>query len=78
MKDTRLLLAQEIEDQILRDGERHHCETCERPLPRGLQRRFCLDHSEYAQQVMREAEQEMAREERRRRRPAKPGVRRAA
>lgn len=77
MRDMRLLLAQEIEDQILRDGDRHHCETCDRPLPRGLQRRFCLEHSAYAQQVAREVEQEMAREERRRR-GNKKTIRRAA
>ena len=33
---------------------RQCCLTCNRLVPRGSDRPFCLDHAEYAQQVMRE------------------------
>lgn len=53
--------------------ERQTCVTCGCLVPRGTDRAYCLDHSEYAQKVIRELAilEAAEREARRKRTPAR-------
>lgn len=53
MRDVRLERAKEREEAARADGPRARCLECDRPLPKGLHRSHCLDHSAYAQALMR-------------------------
>ncbi|MCO5169815.1 MAG: hypothetical protein M9894_26045 [Planctomycetes bacterium] len=53
VRDVRLEKVKELEDAARAAGPAPRCCVCDRRLPRGVDRSHCLEHSEYAQRLIR-------------------------
>lgn len=63
MRDVRLTTASDLEAK----APAPRCQVCDLRLPKGLNRRYCLEHSEYAQELMQRERRRRARRVRSRR-----------
>ncbi len=61
IRDVRLSTMDDLEETARASAPPARCLVCERKLPRGLQRSHCLEHSPYAQELIRKEQRRRAR-----------------
>lgn len=61
IRDVRLSTMDDLEEAARASAPASRCLVCERKLPKGLQRSHCLEHSPYAQELIRREQRRRAR-----------------